>query len=259
MNRLKISCEDKVNDLLKYMAINKLSANDDKTKILVMRHGKNKDQLTFNIGDFQLKETQEEKLLGIWVSNELNWSKHTEELEDELRFRLYKLRRIEQCIPKSLLKRVADGIFNSLLRYGLGIFCPIRTQETDPVPSCISGIRTIFNDVLRLLCNSRREQHDSIKSMLDKVGWLSINQLACQVRLVETWKALHLENYCLNEVFERVENGSINTRSSNKIKLKSHFNPELERLASNFPVYNCGIQHPKRSLRPILNQRQEQR
>ena len=91
MNRLKISCKDKVNDLLTYMAINKLSANDDKTKVLVMRHGKNKDQLTFKIGDHELKETQEEKLLGMRVSNELNWSKHIEELEDELRFRLYTL------------------------------------------------------------------------------------------------------------------------------------------------------------------------
>ena len=36
MNALKISCEEKVDDLLKYMAINKLSANDDKTKILVI-------------------------------------------------------------------------------------------------------------------------------------------------------------------------------------------------------------------------------
>ena len=121
-----------------------------------------------------------------WVSNDLNWSKHIDELEDELRFRLYKLRKLEQSLPKALLKKVADGIFNSILRYGLGIFCPIRMKETDPVPSSMSGIRGIFNNVLRLLCNSRREQHTLIKTMLQKVGWMSINQLACEVRLVET-------------------------------------------------------------------------
>ena len=133
-----------------------------------------------------------------WVSsNDLNWSKHIKELEDELRFRLCKLRKLEQSIPKSLLKKVADGIFNSILRYGLGIFCPIRLKETDPVPSSMSGIRGIFNNVLRLLCNSRREQHTPIKTMLQKVGWMSINQLVCEVRLVETWIALNNENYCL--------------------------------------------------------------
>ena len=112
------------------------------------------------------------------MSNDLNWSKHIEELEDELRFRLYKLRKLEQSIPKSILKKVADGIFNSILRYGLGIFCPIRMKEIDPVPSSMSGIRVIFNNVLRLLCNSKREQHTPIKTMLKKVGWMSINQLA---------------------------------------------------------------------------------
>ena len=162
-----------------------------------------------------------------WVSNDLNWSKHIDELEDELRFRLYKLRKLEQSLPKSLLKKVADGICNSILRYGLGIFCPIRMKETDPVPSSMSGIRVVFNDVLRLLCNSKREQYTPINDMLKKLGWMSINQLACEVRLVETWKALNNENYCLSDIFERTENGPHNTRSSNKIKLKSYFKTRI--------------------------------
>ena len=96
-------------------------------------------------------------------------------------------------------------------------------------------MKTIFNDVLRLLSNSKREQHISIKAMLDKIGWMSINQLACQTRLVETWKALHLENYCLNDVFERVESGTIRTRSSNKIKLKSHFKTRIRETSFQLP------------------------
>ena len=237
------------------MAINKLSANDDKTKVLVMRHGNNKDELSFTFGESEVKESQEEKLLGIWVSNELNWVKHIEELEDDLRFRLYKLRRIEQSIPKALLKRVADGIFNSLIRYGLGIFCPIRTKDSDPIPSCISGIKTIFNDVLRLLCNSKRNQHTSIKSMLDKVGWLSINQLACQTRLVETWKALNLEDYCLNDIFERVENGTMRTRSSNKIKLKSHFKTRIRETSFQLPSVHLWNSAPKEITEAISESR----
>ena len=66
------------------------------------------EQQAFTIGDTVVKESNEEKLLGVWVSNDLNWSKHIDELED-------KLRRLEQSIPKSLLKKVADGIFNSIL------------------------------------------------------------------------------------------------------------------------------------------------
>ena len=104
------------------------------------------------------------------------------------------MRKLEQVLPKSLLKKVADGIFNSLIRYGLGIFCPIRMHTQDPSPSSINGIKVRFNDVLRLLCNSKRKQHTSVESMLEKVGWLSINQLACEVRLMEVWKALNKED-----------------------------------------------------------------
>ena len=81
--------------------------------------------------------------------------------------------------------------------------------------------------------------------MLDKVGWLSINQLACQTRLVETWKALNQENYCLKEVFERVESGTINTRSSNKIKLKSHFKTRIRETSFQFPSVQLWNSAPK--------------
>ena len=60
MDKLKTTCEEKVNELLTYMAINKLAANDDKTKILVMRHGNNKEEQTFSIGDSKVEESKEE-------------------------------------------------------------------------------------------------------------------------------------------------------------------------------------------------------
>ena len=57
MNELREKCEEKVNSLLKYMAINKLACNDDKTHILVIKHGQNNnDDLTFRIGGFEIKE-----------------------------------------------------------------------------------------------------------------------------------------------------------------------------------------------------------
>ena len=216
------------------MAINRLAANDDKTKILVMKHGKEEKEFSFKIGDAQVTESTSEKLLGVWVSNSLNWGEHIEKLEDELSFRLYTLRKLEQVIPKSLLKRVADGIFNSVIRYGLGIFCPIRTHKLDPNPSSVSGIKVLFNDVLRLLCNTRRQQHTSIQSMLEKVGWLSINQLACEVRLLEVWKALNQDEYCLKDIFERVNN-QVNTRSNNQVKLKASFKTRLRENSFQFP------------------------
>ena len=101
INSLQDKCEEKVNQLLTYMAINRLAANDDKTKILVMKQGMQDDELTFKIGDAEVKESTSEKLLGVWVANSLNGAEHIEKLEDDLSFRLYTLRKLEQVIPKN--------------------------------------------------------------------------------------------------------------------------------------------------------------
>ena len=108
-------------------------------------------------------------------------------------------------------------------------------KEEDPKPTCIDGIKVLFHDVLRLLCNSKKENHTSIESMLEKTGWLSINQLVCEVRLLEVWKAMYQEDYCLKDVFERVEKTSIRTRSSSQIKLKTTFKTRLRETCYQLP------------------------
>ena len=72
ISQLQSKCEEKVNQLLTYMAINKLAANDDKTKMLVMKHGTSTEKLTFKIGDAEIEESTSEKLMGVWVANNLN-------------------------------------------------------------------------------------------------------------------------------------------------------------------------------------------
>ena len=115
MEKLQEKCEKSVNSLLKYMAANKLSANDDKTHILVVRKDKNHpEELSFQVGNSTIKEKSSEKLLGMTVSNDLKWTDHLSKLEGYLRQRLFTLRCIEQQIPRSLLKRVADGIIEAL-------------------------------------------------------------------------------------------------------------------------------------------------
>ena len=66
------------------MAVNKLAANHDKTNIVVMRHGREDTELSFQIGEHQIEESKKEKLLGMIVSNKLDWSDHIEKLEKEI-------------------------------------------------------------------------------------------------------------------------------------------------------------------------------
>ena len=139
---------------------------------------------------------------------------------------------MEQQVPKSLLKDIADSIFVSILRYALGLFW--RITPNDPNPASLRGIRVIYNDLLRLLCNSRRENRKPTKEMLDHVGWLSLNQMSCEIRLIEVWKSLNIDNYCLKELFVKIRPNK-STRSQNKIRLKAGFSSRLRESSFQYP------------------------
>ena len=172
--------------------------------------------------DFSIKESTHEKLLGMWVDNNLSWTTQITNLERKLRHRLFNLRRLSEHIPTSLLKTVADGIFMSILRYGLPVFCPVRIREEEPKHNSIDKIRVVFNDCLRLLTNHKRKEHVKIEDMLTQLGWLSINQLCAETRLIEAWKSEHLENYCIGDMLIRKEKSShMKTRSNNQTTFKS--------------------------------------
>ena len=99
INILVKKCEKSIQGLLTYMAVNRLSANDDKTHILVISGGRSKPKtlkLKFKIGQEDIEETEDEKLLGMWVSNDLKWCKHISKLEHELEHRLSTLKTVEQ-------------------------------------------------------------------------------------------------------------------------------------------------------------------
>ena len=70
--------------------------------------------------------------------------------------------------------------------------------------------------------------------MLQKLGWLSVNQMACEVRLMETWKALNIKDYCLSDIFERVQ-ATRDTRSANKVRLKTFFKTRIRETSFQLP------------------------
>ena len=53
------------------------------------------------------------------------------------------------------------------------------------------------NRLLRALNTSRIKDRISVKSMLEKFGLLSVNQLAAKIKLVEVWKTINCEDYPL--------------------------------------------------------------
>ena len=115
MGLLTNKCEEEASKLITFMSANRLAANDDKTHIMCIRRKVDKEEIEIKVGNSSIKESTHEKLLGVWVDNNLSWGTQITNLERKLKHRLFILRRLSEHIPLALLKTVADGIFMSIL------------------------------------------------------------------------------------------------------------------------------------------------
>ena len=167
-NILVEDCEKEAANIIKFMSANRLSANSDKTHIMIIRRKvkEDEDEIVINIGNDEIKESAQENLLGMIVDNDLSWKSHVKNLVKKLNFRLYTLRRLSHIIPRSMLKTVADGIFLSLIRYGLPVYCPLRLKENDPNTVIIKDLKKVFHNCLRLLNNKTWEDHAPLSIQL---------------------------------------------------------------------------------------------
>ena len=109
-----------------------------------------------------------------------------------------------------------------MLRYGLPVYCPLRLTDEDPNNGSIDKLKVIFNDCLRLLTKRKRQDHGRISDMLEELGWLSINQLCAETRLVEAWKTTHQVSYCMKDILHvKEKNQHIHTRSNDHTLLET--------------------------------------
>ena len=61
--------------------------------------------------------------------------------------------------------------------------------------ACLKSLQLTQNRLLRLLNGSKISDKLSIKTMLNKFGLLSMNQLAAKIKLIETWKSINKQGY----------------------------------------------------------------
>ena len=120
------------------------------------------------------------------------------------------LRRLSNSISKEALKKVADSIFTSKIRYGLQLLGKIRWTSQDTETKDLKVIQTIQNKMIRLLNGAKLLDKINTKVLLNNEAMLSVNQLNAQIKILEAWKASKDENYPVK--FKKVNN-DCSTRS----------------------------------------------
>ena len=91
--------------------------------------------------------------------------------------------------------KVVHSLWFSKVRYGIQLWATTRTKNEDKTNTMMKKMQVTQNRLLRLLEGCRIKDHRSVESMLTSQKLPSINQLAIEVKILETWKAINIEGY----------------------------------------------------------------
>ena len=86
---------------------------------------------------------------------------------------------------------MAESLWLSKVRYGIQLCGKIRTKESDPLNKDMKRLQQLQNRMTIKKFGDRT----SSSQLVQKINFLLINQLNCQIKLVEAWKSQNLKSY----------------------------------------------------------------
>ena len=110
------SLQESSKKLFKWFADNQMKANEDKCHLIVSTNELTKIQ----IGDFSIKNSASEKLLGVNIDSKLNFDCHVNHLCNKANKKLRVLARVTSYMTLEKEKTVMNSFFNAQFNY-----CPL--------------------------------------------------------------------------------------------------------------------------------------
>ena len=118
--------------LSEFLISNRLKLNDDKTHLLVLTTSQTRrrsggfQNVVISTPEAIISPTPCEKLLGAWIHQDLKWSEHLQDNDENLlkalTTRLSALKMVGKVASLQTRKMIADGIFISKLSYLISVW-----------------------------------------------------------------------------------------------------------------------------------------
>ena len=197
IEEVKTKLETDAQNLLEFMASNGLVANASKTVLMILNNKAKlaENKLSIKVGQTEIEPEANTKLLGVKIEENQKWNTQCKDMVRALNARLFQIRRIKNQIPKQCQMKIVQSLWFSKLRYGIALFANTRTKAEDPITCNMRELQCAQNRLLRLLEGCRIKDRISTESLLKKYKLPSVNQVACEVKLMEVWKSINVEDY----------------------------------------------------------------
>ena len=205
------------------MASNGLVANPKKTSFVILNlKGKKNELCSLRIGNEIVYQEKSAKLLGLTFDSNQAWQTQIYGSGGtimSLNRRLFLLSRLKNHLSKASILKMADGIFTSKIRYGLQMMGKVRMKESDPTNKDFESIQKVQNKLLRMLTNTKLLDMISTQSLLQKTNMMSVNQMNCQIKIQEIWKALNIPAYPIDILRQTPHDNGPATRAGSSGRL----------------------------------------
>ena len=146
-----------------------------------------------NVGSVFVKESKEINLLGIKFQSDFSWEGQFEAVLSSLRSTNGLLSRLSKFVPNRCLTPLVHGLILSKIRYAFPLFADLRTVESESVSAPMRRIQIEVNKGLRTVLGKTLKDHISVADLLSQVQVPSVNQLAVETTLMETWRQIRNE------------------------------------------------------------------
>ena len=189
----QVDLQDKLNSrystLSSYMGNSRLKLNDDKTHLLIMttkqRHRLLDITVKIDTPTEAIEPIKSEKLLGVYIQNDLKWNDYIinneKSLIKQLTSRLSGLKIISSVCSFKVRLMVANGVFCSKLIFQI---CLLGGTED----YLLDALQVVQNKAARFV--ARKDRYYPVKQLLHQCGWLSVRQLVCYHSVILIHKVL---------------------------------------------------------------------
>ena len=220
------------------------------------------EQIMVSVGNVKIEKQANAKLLGMTFNDKQTWNEHIHGkggVVSSLNSRLFIIRRLKGHLGKKSLRKVAESLFISKIRYGLQLLGKVRREKSDTLSGDLDAIQKIQNKLVRCLNGTKISDKKSTRSLLQNIDMLSVNQLNASIKLTELWKANKIKDCPLKITRPLSENPmrTHSTRNDNLLEIKgksdivwSTFINDGIRLWNTAPLElkNCANIYPAKKL-----------
>ena len=205
-NILKYDVPECVHEVTRWMNVNFLKINGDKTEILLLYPESLSEKVIIKgtfINDQCIRFSDEVKNVGVWLDKHLNLDFHTNKIVSHSHKLLKDIGRVRNVLSKKHTEMLVHAVVSSRLDNCNSLFFNMKKEN-------IFKLQKVQNAAARLIV--RKKKRDSVRTIITELHWLRVESRIIFKMLLLVFKSLR--GKCSHNLKQKLTYKSNNCRSN---------------------------------------------